>query len=77
MSLLSGAAPTKFTSYFDPDGPLKEAWRKGISAFGLATVEEMQEIEEMLHDLKEKGKLELFMRDLDRTGLCYFVCISI
>ena len=53
--------------YYDAEGPLKEYWRKGISMYGVASSEELRETESTLRDLKDKGKLEDFMMENDRT----------
>ena len=81
MNLLTGATPSLFKNYLDPEGPLKEEWIIGTNAFGLANATEMQEIENIVTELKEKGKLERFMREHDKSSelgiVALFVCISV
>ena len=80
MNLLTGAMSSVFNNYLVPEGPLKDAWRIGTSAFGLTSEEQIKEIENTIYDLKEKDTLEMFMTDHDRAAelgiaaLC--VCIS-
>ena len=81
MNLLMGATPSLFKNYLDPEGPLKKDWRIGTSAFGLANEEDMKEVESMITEMKEKGTLERFIREHDRTAelgiAALYVCISV
>ena len=80
MNLLTGTT-SMFNNYLDQEGPLKEDWRKGTSAFGLANVEEIKEIEDRVTEMKEKGALKQFMPQHDRTSelgiVALYVCISV
>ena len=73
------------TSIFDdrlnPEGPLNEDWRIGTSMFQLAGPEKEKEMVQFVLDMKDKGTLEQFVSDHDRTTeigeMTLFVCISV
>ena len=81
MNLLTGATPSLFSNYYDPEGPMKEAWRNGTSAFGLASEQEIKKIKNIIYDLKAKGTLEKFMKENDRTSelgvAVLYICVSV
>ena len=53
--------------YYDPEGPLRESWRKGDSIFGYASEDEIRDIEKFVRNMKEDGTLEEFMRRHDKA----------
>ena len=81
MNLLTGATPSLFTNYYDLDGPLKETYRTGTSAFDIASSDEIKEIETIVRGLKTTGRLKQFVNDHDRTAelgiASLYCCISI
>ena len=80
MNFLS-ATKTIFVDYHDPEGPLNEEWRVGTNEFGLADGREIDDMEEKLLALKEKGKLRDFVEEHDKTlemGIStLFVCVPV
>ena len=78
---LTGATPSLLKNYLDPEWLLKKDWRIGTSVFGLTNEEDMKAVERMMTELNEKGFLERFMREHDRTArlgiFALYVCISI
>ena len=69
------------TNYLDPEGPLKEEWRKGLNVFEQASQSEIREMEHKVLELKEEGTLLRFMEEKDRTpefGLTTVIlCVSV
>jgi ubiquinone/menaquinone biosynthesis C-methylase UbiE len=67
-------------SYFDPRGPLHNAWRDGDSAWSLATKEEFERALSTIRKLDEQGKLEEKLEEWDAArqhiGQVTFVCAS-
>ena len=53
--------------YYNAEFPLRKDLRKGVSWFGMATDNELQEIESTVRNLKEKGKLEEFLKNNDKA----------
>ena len=66
--------------YYDGEGPLREDWRKSISLYGMASDEEIRETECFVRELRERGKLEEFLKSNDKTldvsAFTLFVCVS-
>ena len=66
--------------YYDAEGQLREAWRKSLSLFGMASDAEIEEIENYVRELREIGKLEEFLKSNDKTldvGIfTLIVCVS-
>ena len=56
-----------FNDHYDAEGPLKEEWRKSVSLYGLASSEEIKEIESNVREMKENGMLEEFLRRNDKA----------
>ena len=56
------------TMYSDPEGPLKEEWRKGDSVFGLATEQELKNIKDTVREMNNNGKMREFMKEHDKTS---------
>ena len=80
MNLLPSDSPTFIRNYLDSEGPLKEDWRKGTSMFEFVDHDVLKEMEKTFNEMKEKGTLEQFMKDHDRTGsvgmVTMFVCVT-
>ena len=68
MNLLSNELPTFIRNYSDPEGPLKEDWRKGTCMYEFVDSQLLSEMENAFFDMKEKGMLKQFMADHDRTS---------
>ena len=79
MNLLPSDSPTFIRNYLDPEGPLREDWRKGTSMFEFVDNQVLKEMENAFFDMKEKGTLEQFMEDHDRTSIVgmvtMFACV--
>ena len=67
-------------NYYDPQGPLKEEWRSGVSLYAVTTQEEINEIEQKLKGMIKNGTVEQFIKEHDRTLEIGFsnltVCVS-
>ena len=68
-------------NYFDPQGPLNEEWRSGVSLYAVTTQEEINEIEQKLKGMIKNGTVEQFInKEHDRTLEIGFsnltVCVS-
>ena len=65
---------------YDAKGPFREDWGKSLSLFGMASDGEIEEIENYVRELRERGKLEEFLKSNDKTldvGIfTLFVCVS-
>ena len=72
---------TSKSPFMNPEGPLNEKWRKATSMFEVAGQEKEKEMIQIVLDMKEKGTLNQFVTDHDRTSeigkMTLFVCISI
>lgn len=67
VNLLTATGDNFLNDYFDPEGPLKDEWRRATSVFDIATDEEIKEMEGFLLDKKRKGTLEKFMIEHNHT----------
>ena len=54
---------------YDPEGPLKEEFRKSISLFSIATEEDIKYLVASLTQAKRKGTLAELMMDLDKDAV--------
>ena len=54
---------------YDPEGPLKEEFRKSMSFFSVATEEEIDNMVAHLTEAKQKGMLTELMIDLDKDAV--------
>ena len=54
---------------YDPEGPLKEEFRKSISLFSFATEEDIKYLVASLTEAKRKGTLAELMLDLDKDAV--------
>ena len=54
---------------YDPEGPLKEDFRKSISLFSVATEEDIKYLVASLTQAKRKGTLAELMMDLDKDAV--------
>lgn len=52
-------------SYFDPEGPLSESWRRADSTWSLASETELRSMVDTLTDLKERGELAAYVAEHD------------
>ena len=81
MNFLTASNSTAIVGYRDPEGPLREEWRKGTFLHAAKNDTEMKEMLKELRELKGKGSLKQFVIDNDRTlelGMtALFVCISL
>lgn len=81
LNLLNVAESVVYPRYWDPEAPLDVTWRAGTNMFGIASDQEVKEMEECLTDLKRKGTLGQFISDHDhskeRGNLTLLVCISV
>lgn len=61
-------------AYFDPTGPLREAWRKGDSFWALATEAQVAQAEAQIREMQAAGTLEAWFqtRDERRKGVGQF-----
>ena len=70
-----------YENYFDPEGPLKEEWRKSDSIFGFATEQELQSIIQSVRDMNENGQMVKFIKDHDKSSemgmIIILACISL
>ena len=68
-------------NYFDPEGPLKKEWRNGLSVFGLATENEILDIEQRVLKMNKDGTMVQFMKEHDRClqigSIAILACISL
>ena len=81
MNFLRVNNSTAIVGYRDPEGPLREEWRKGTFMYAAENDIEMKEMLKELRELKGRGSLKQFMIDNDRTSelgmTALFVCISL
>ena len=80
MNLLTKATPCVLKNHYDPEGPLKREWRIGTYLYrNTSDAEMVQMLSDM--DIKDKGSLEKFILEHDRTSefgmLTLLVCISV
>ena len=68
VSALNSLVPD-MKHHFDPEGPFREEWRLGSCAFLCYSDEEERAALKPFIDLKEKGLLEKFIEDNDRTAI--------
>ena len=70
-----------YENYFDPEGPLKEEWRKTDSMFGLATEKELESIKQFVREMNENGKMVQYIKERDRSSeiglILLLVCIAL
>ena len=66
--------------YFNPRGPLDEAWRAGDSVWAMLSAEELQAVQARVRALDARGELEDFVADHDTereyVGQTTFVCAT-
>ena len=69
------------TLYKDPSGPLDEEWRKSDSMYGMATEQEISDIEEYVKQMIEDKTISQYIKIHDRTleigFLTLLVCRSL
>ncbi len=58
-------APIQGDSYFDPEGPLSEKWRRADSTWSLSPPEELEAMEKTVVALKERGELDAYVAEHD------------
>ena len=80
MNFLNTPTTSLHHQYWNPEGPLSEVWRKSANIFEVVDSEKVQEMVDIVLDMKEKGTLEEFMVEHDHTSerglLTSFVCVS-
>jgi ubiquinone/menaquinone biosynthesis C-methylase UbiE len=52
-------------TYFDPEGPLSESWRRGDSTWSLASETELSAMIDTMSGLKERGELDAYVAEHD------------
>jgi SAM-dependent methyltransferase len=65
-------------SYFDPRGPLDEAWRAGDSVWSMLSAEELDQVQSRVRAMDAGGELEDFVAEHDayreHVGQTTFLC---
>lgn len=66
------------SSYLDPEGPLKEAWRAGDSTWSLVTETELASAQERVEQMNREGTIQAWLDEREqkrlKIGQTTFVC---
>ena len=80
MNFLTTPTSLMKTDYWNPEGPLNEEWRNAVNCYDLCGSVKKKEMVDIALAMSEKGTLEEFMVENDRTSergmYTLFVCIS-